>query len=282
MDCSVIIPTYNRRDLLRYTLKCLINQKNPGGSFEVIVVDDGSTDDSPYIVREFQDLLDLRYIWKPDRGFRVAEARNLGIKLARGNIIVFLDCGVLAGNDFIRSHIIEHQRTTSPAVVIGYVYGFNEGGRISSELANLLDHCHVENLISECQLQTGYNDIRDKIYSSCRDELEFITDPWCLFWTCNASVTKELLFKVGLFDEEFKSWGGEDIELGYRLYKDGARYVLCRAAVAIHYPHDTIKRSQLDAFVNYRRFSRKHKLEMSAIVGKNLMRDMKLLDDIAP
>ena len=57
------------------------------------------------------------------------------------------------------------------------------------------------------------------------------------YWTCNVSAPTDLVRAVGGFDEYFRSWGGEDIDLGYRLFLDGARFVLNRAATSVHYPH---------------------------------------------
>ena len=95
LRCTVIVPTYNRRRLLELTLDSLAGQDLPRDRFEVLVVDDGSSDDTADVVREFEDRLDLRYFYQPDEGYRVARARNVGIRHARGEICVFVDSGVL-------------------------------------------------------------------------------------------------------------------------------------------------------------------------------------------
>lgn len=85
---SVIIPTYNRAERLRITLESLSKQifKN----FEVLVCDDGSTDQTKDIVSSFKDKLDLTYIWEENWG-GPARPRNNGIKVAKGEWICFLD-----------------------------------------------------------------------------------------------------------------------------------------------------------------------------------------------
>jgi cellulose synthase/poly-beta-1,6-N-acetylglucosamine synthase-like glycosyltransferase len=90
---SVIIPTYNRTELLRRTLDALTEQSISRDEFEVIVSDDGSTDNTSAVVQSFADRLDVRYCHQQDRGYRVAEARNAGARLASAPILVFLDSG---------------------------------------------------------------------------------------------------------------------------------------------------------------------------------------------
>ncbi|PMR59296.1 glycosyl transferase, partial [Verrucosispora sp. ts21] len=58
------------------------------------------------------------------------------------------------------------------------------------------------------------------------------------FWTCNISADTAQLRAVGGFDEQFRTWGGEDLDLGYRLHRDGAHFIFNRQAKAIHIPHE--------------------------------------------
>ncbi len=83
-EVSVIIPTYNRRDLLREAIASVLAQTYQ--EFELIVVDDGSTDDTREIVREFPQ---ARYVFQANRG--VSAARNHGVALSRGRFLAFLD-----------------------------------------------------------------------------------------------------------------------------------------------------------------------------------------------
>jgi len=271
VSCSVIIPTYNRSKLLRYTLDCLRKQRRSEKDFEIIIVDDGSTDDSLEAVRNFESDIRIRYIWKPDEGFRAAEARNCGVKLAQGDVIIFIDSGVLVGSDFVQSHLSMHRQSLSPLAVIGYVYGFGDLDRSSKKLADLVKPSIIDDFIEQNSKSRNYLDSREFIYERTEDKLDVLSTPWCLFWTCNVSVLRKTVEGVGLFDEEFKSWGAEDIELGYRLYLAGVKYALAREAAAVHFPHDEKQRSQLDAFRNYRYFSRKHGVPMSAITGTELI-----------
>ena len=81
---SVIIPTYNRRELLREAIASVLAQTY--GDFELIVVDDGSDDGTAAVVREFAG---VRYVYQPNRG--VSAARNHGVALSSGALLAFLD-----------------------------------------------------------------------------------------------------------------------------------------------------------------------------------------------
>ena len=233
--CSVIIPTYNRADLLAHTLDSLVGQDLPGTEFEVLVIDDGSTDRTAELVAGYHDRLRLRYFFQPDEGWRVAQARNVGIAEAAGEVFVSIDTGVLLHSGCLRAHLASHQAAAEPQVVLGYVHGFALEGAEADALSRAVDLDDPDASI------TGFHgrwpDVRESLYVRYADRIEDLPAPWILHWTCNVSAPTELLRSIGGFDEQFRSWGGEDIDLGYRLHLAGARFVLNRAASSIHYPH---------------------------------------------
>ncbi len=96
MNLSVIIPLYNKRNSLRSCIQSVLNQTY--GNFEIIIVDDGSTDGSQEIVKEFTDSR-IRFERKENAG--VSSARNRGIQLAKNPWIAFLD----ADDIWIESHL---------------------------------------------------------------------------------------------------------------------------------------------------------------------------------
>lgn len=102
---SVIIPTYNRKDLLHETLKSLAQQTYPKDHFEVIIVDDGSTDGTATIATEAFPFV-LRYFWQTNQGD--AMARNLGARQSQADILVFLDDDMLVEPDYLTYLIREH------------------------------------------------------------------------------------------------------------------------------------------------------------------------------
>lgn len=88
MKFSVIIPTYNRADLLDKCLESLVEQTFK--DFEVLVCDDGSTDNSKEIADKYKESLDIHYIWNENWG-GPARPRNIGIRAAKGEWLCFLD-----------------------------------------------------------------------------------------------------------------------------------------------------------------------------------------------
>jgi len=87
LKVSVVIATLNRCRLLRRALESLTKQSRPPD--EVIVVDNGSTDDTRAVCQEFSNVLPLVYVYEPNRG--ISRARNAGIRRATGDIFCFLD-----------------------------------------------------------------------------------------------------------------------------------------------------------------------------------------------
>ena len=91
------------------------------------------------------------------------------------------------------------------------------------------------------------------------EDLKDFFIPWIFFVTCNVSVGKSHLLKVGLFDEKFIGWGIEDYELGYRLYKHGLEYQLCRDAISYHQHHSrNFAQARESELLNYQYFCEKH------------------------
>ena len=84
---SVIIPTYNRADLIEETINSVLNQTYQ--NFEILIIDDGSTDNTKAVVGSFKNNR-IRYIWQKHGGFP-GLTRNNGIKVARGEYVAFLD-----------------------------------------------------------------------------------------------------------------------------------------------------------------------------------------------
>lgn len=260
LQCSVIIPTYNRVRLLRHTLESLVRQTLPADRFEVLVVDDGSSDSTADLVREYQDVLNLRYFFQEDEGWRVAKARNVGIANARAGVCVFLDSGVLAHSGCLAAHVQSHAFATRPVAVIGYVYCFNvdnEDARLINEAIDLDD---PDGTIATLRDNGQWFDVREFFYDKYTDDFhDRVPAPWLPYWTCNASANTAQLRAVGMFDEAFRSWGAEDVDLAYRLFLDGARITLDRAAAAIHAPHDkSFAENMRDAAANHRHMAAKY------------------------
>ena len=232
---SVIVPTYNRCGLLRQTLESLAGQRFPIDEFEVIVSDDGSSDASATVVHSFSGRLRLRYCFQEDQGFRVAAARNAGARLAASPILAFLDSGTLAGPDYVRGHLDSHPAQAQRRVVVGYCFGYRLTDQ-SSGLTEALEELLPAQVVQRYGNDPSFTDLRHQVFEQVGFDLDRLSAPWCLLWTMNCSVEAEAFRLVGGFDETFRSWGGEDFELGYRLSQVGQQFVVSREAWSIEVP----------------------------------------------
>ncbi|GAA1022206.1 glycosyl transferase [Acrocarpospora pleiomorpha] len=267
LKCSVVIPTYNRAELLRHTLYALTLQTLPREEFEVIVVDDGSDDGTAGVARSFDDRLNLSYTFREREGYRAAKTRNVGIFQAKADICVLFDCGVLAGSDCLRAHLSSHDDAAAPVAVTGYVFCYNFGGEDADLMSRTIDFANPDATIAMLRANRQWLDMREDFYTKYGDDYGYLPAPWMNYWTCNVSARTDQLRAVGGFDEDFVAWGGEDIDLGYRLHRDGAHFVLNRDAVAIHSPHPKSEsENNAEADANYRRMADRYRTPITRLL----------------
>ena len=103
MDVSVIIPTYNNGGVLARTLGALLTQTFPPNRYEIVIIDDGSTDGTAEMVGRLRGPVAIRYVAQPKSGR--AAARNLGARVARGRVLLFLDSDFFAGAALVAEHV---------------------------------------------------------------------------------------------------------------------------------------------------------------------------------
>lgn len=236
-DASVVIPTYNRSHLLELTLSSLLKQDLRDFTFETIVVDDGSKDDTKCIVDKYSYLLNIKYLYHEHKGYAPSKTRNAGINASDGTIVIFIDSGIIAGKNLIYEHCASNRRHGECAV-IGSVYGLHTP--LEDEGFNqLFDINDIEKSLLHFRYNRSYIDIRYYSYPYFNFNLSKDPAPWYYFWTCNVSVPRNVLKGSVMFDESFGSWGVEDVDLGLRIYKTGLPFVLDTYAEVIHIPHST-------------------------------------------
>ena len=267
-DASVIIPTYNRAQFLEFTLSSLVEQRTDY-AFEVIVVDDGSTDSPKAIVDRFNERLNLRFISQCRDGYRLAEARNKGILAAKADWCIFTDPGVLASSTFIQGHLEIHlANRTKRCAVVGYSYGFRGRADDDTGCGQFIDPHDVPSTIERLRQMPRWWDIRDsKFYSIYGEDLSVQPAPWVAFWGLNMSASREAIMEVGMFDPNYREWGFEDIDLGYRLYVNRNTFVLSRKAVVVHIPHG--KDDGASAMRNKEYFNSKFRNTFSSFANGN-------------
>lgn len=256
MIATIIIPTYNRRELLKITLASLAEQNISLNSFEVIVVDDGSNDDSFGVCLDYCKKLNLLYIYQTDLGFRAGRARNLGIKVASANICIFIDSGIYVGEDFVARHVEMHNRYPSIAVV-GEVLGFAREENIDKSIRHAYQELGVSGSIK--YLENIAPDVRSEFYLSINYDLMSVPAPWLIFWSGNVSIRKADLIEIGFFDEKIEGWGGEDLDVGYGLQKLGVQFVVGKGIYGVHFPHEKSDSENLKSSLeNYKYLAEKH------------------------
>ncbi|MBF0573890.1 MAG: glycosyltransferase [Desulfamplus sp.] len=215
-NVSVIIPTYNRCKILYKVLIALERQTIDKYRFEVLIIDDGSTDETAQMVKEFliSSKLNIRYFFQENK--KQGAARNLGIEYAEMPIIIFIGDDIVPSPHFIESHLIFHRSLEEPnkSCVIGYTT-WHKDIKVTPFMKYIGEFGH----------QFGYSLIEGI------GPLRFN-----FYYTSNLLIPTSLLKTLEhVFDEDFDVYGWEDIELGYRLEKLGTKLFYNRDGVAYHH-----------------------------------------------
>lgn len=220
---SIIIPTLNKLLKLKLVLKSLECQIT--NEVEVIVVFDGCDQD---VIEKFQQLtftfIPIQVICKNNIGR--AAARNRGIEKAKGDIIIFLDDDRVVSPTFIEEHRKMHHKAGKPAVVFGVRKEFYlsdaEIEAYGNSIDNLEQYCKVNGNIQEYCIKNHNKNHPLR---------------WLNFYTGNVSVDRESLIMAGSFDQNFKKWGHEDLDLGIRLCFQNVGFFYSDNAANYHMMH---------------------------------------------
>ncbi len=217
-DFSVVIPTYNRMDVLPEVLAALEAQESPP-SFEVIVVDDGSSDGTSKWLASQSFQISVNVIRQQNLG--PAAARNRGVQVATGGRVAFLGDDTVPSRGWLATHqrAIRSLADANQVAVLGYT-----GWHVRLRLNPFLSY------INEYGLQFGYALIEDPN-----------SVPFNFFYTSNISLPRDLLLREP-FDLQFPYAAWEDTELSYRLCKAGMRLIYEAEATVAHDHPTTVKR----------------------------------------
>jgi GT2 family glycosyltransferase len=198
IELTVTVITRNRASVLGHSLRALADQSLDPSRYEIVVVDDGSTDDTTSVIDAAQQQARCQI-----RAFRFAEhrglsaVRNRSVREARGTVIVFVDSDGLVPPSFLSVHLAAHQASHGAIICRGPIIAVDSLDRPFRARWSLLD------------LNTSFFD------------------------TSNASVRREHLLAAGLFDEGLADWEG--LEMGLRLRQLGLRRVYRANAPLYHY-----------------------------------------------
>ena len=202
---SVIISTHNMRDLLRAAVESLYRQDYPADRFEIIVVDNSSTDGTEEMMRSLQAKASdmLRYYRKENEG--PGASRNLGIGQARGDIVAFTDSDCTAHPGWLKNG----------AAKMGDGIGVVQGKTVPNPEQTL-------RALSRTQSITNENG---------------------MYQTCNIFYRRDALDMAGGFSPDFcglncfgkPRWGGEDTDLAWRVKEQGWKSVFAEDALVYHH-----------------------------------------------
>ncbi|WP_369929413.1 glycosyltransferase family 2 protein [Xanthomonas sp. NCPPB 2632] len=233
---TVVVPTYNCAHLLAMTLESLADQALDKARYEVIVVDDGSSDNTVAVVDAYRGRIDVHFRFQEDRGFRAAAARNLGMNQAKFQVILFLDAGMLVSSRTLALHVAAH-RSLLPSAIIGLSYGVFEYTTDHADLLRKLTTFPVDASLQRMRSHTRLRDCREGFMRRIGFDLSRMSNPWLVFWSGHISVSTGTARSLGGFDEWFDTWGGEDVEFGLRWWKAGWPMSVLPTIESVHYPH---------------------------------------------
>lgn len=208
---SIVVPTYNRKELLRAALESLACLVYPTNRYEVIVVDDGSTDGTDRTIRNIMESGPLRlvYLRQPHAG--VTAARNRAVRAARGEFILFTDDDCTFPPDWI-TRLLEPMGSATVGAV--------GGPDLAPEDATLFVQCVDYSVTSF----VGTGGVRRKGKASLANYYPR---------GCNVVVRRTAIDRIGPFDPTLTA--GEEIELGHRLKQAGYELRYAPGAFVFHH-----------------------------------------------
>jgi GT2 family glycosyltransferase/glycosyltransferase involved in cell wall biosynthesis len=213
---SVVIPTYNRKDMLVKCLAALEKQTVLPSEFEVVIVDDGSTDGTEEMLAAHRSSFPIEFYRQSNQG--PGAARNLGLTRTRGELVLFIGDDIIADERLLENHLLAHAQHPEPgAAVLGHI----------DWPPWLVPTPVMDYVCGEGGLQFWYYYIPDLPALDYR-----------FFYTSNISLKRSFLveaFEAGLrFDPCFRYAAFEDSELAYRLESRGLTIHYDKDALAYH------------------------------------------------
>lgn len=216
-SASVVIPTFNRWNTLRETLTAL--ERQTWRNFEVLIVDDGSTDGTSEHLSDWRRRRQNGIAFKSFRqqNLKPGQARNHGVRYATGDIVIFIGDDTIPDPNFVERHMTKHNQMGEACAVLGFTDWHRERMRVTPFLE----------FINTDGPQFGYGHFQDG------DDV-----PFSCFYTSNISIPRIILGQEP-FDPAFDFVNWEDVELGYRLSLRGLRIVYdCGARTRHLHPMD--------------------------------------------
>ena len=234
LSVAVCMPVYNRVDLLAKTVAALVPQSYPRDLLEVVIGDDGSSEDVRAAVAPFTDRLRISIHRREHSGYGAGQARNMAAREARSEVLVFIDADCLPDQDLVLRHAEWHHKAEN-LVVIGSRHGLDTGRFELEELA--AGAAPLRSTAFGTDTPDAYawrqSDHRRLLHRRTADQRHG-DEAFRSLVSSNFSIRRDRFLEVDGFDESFRRWGGEDVELGWRCQVAGLFTVAEDSAVCYH------------------------------------------------
>jgi glycosyltransferase involved in cell wall biosynthesis len=214
MERSVVVPTFNNREVLRSTLEHLARQTFPHDQYEVIVSDDGSTDGTAEMVRSYAFPGTLRYVSHSHGGF--AATQNQGIREAQGRIMLFVDSDFWVEPGLLSAHHAHYPPGTRGIAVQGVTIGIHPDALVTPFMK-------VKRISPDLTARRPHD-----------------MSPYHVV-TRNLSMLKADIDAAGGFDEAMRGYGYEDLDLALRMSAAGVEFEYEPKARGLHYHVETLE-----------------------------------------
>ncbi len=228
MKLSIIVPTYNKATRLYIVLKSIqqeVMHLHDPNDTEVIVIDDGSRDETAKIVAQYCEQMQIKYVFQENSG--LSAARNTGIRHASYKSLLFLDDDRIVCDGYL-------QRLSFGDADI--VFGRQKEWYIRN-LDEWLEQ--VYKIVTEQKESLHQKTIDSRYYVKTKAiyEKPGTSIPWvgCIF--ANTLIKREIFEKIGVFSEQFVGWGFEDLDVSYRAFAAGYKIALNSEMITYHLYH---------------------------------------------
>ncbi|MDP4180722.1 MAG: glycosyltransferase [Bacillota bacterium] len=252
---SFVIGTYNNKLQLKNSLIALnYLEGSMKYNFEVIVVDDGSNDNTKDYIKDLNVNYELRYFYLERCASSCrSRAKNYGIKMVEGEFVIFIDADIIVNKDYL-IEVDKCYSIDNNIMLAGFRMMLPQS--ISSEM---VQDGSVFEKYSFAWERPEQCDFRYFIFNDLSYNASAIQFPFLYGHNFNLIIPKSWLDKVNGFDEEFKAYGLEDIELCYRLWKCGLKFIISNKLEVLHQFHGSDEESRIAGVIeNTRLFLQKH------------------------
>ena len=232
---SVVIPVYNRIEMLRRTIGMLTHSTYPLELIEVVIADDGSSDNPEQLVNEFSQFFEVNYVKQIDEGYQLSRVRNLGIRSARHDYIIILDCDMAPVPSLVEDQM-KWMTLNRKVITLGHRrYVDANDIEVSSVMESPQCMLELPSVVTKNKVMgnSPAADWREPIYEKS-NLLKESTEPFRFSSCGNVGFHRSVMEKAGWFDEKFTAWGSEDNEWGYRVMNQGFWFIPVLSAIGLH------------------------------------------------